>query len=784
MRQADGSDLLGANDARSASIGIIYVAPGDDRPSVLEAILMQDKLGRKQVAVVLPENSRAFQRPVDFDGLKNMRRGLKAEIIFVTSGVSGPAEFARQRRFTVYTSWDSYKSALRSELPDNGNAKKGPLLFNRNKPKLVPNAPAPAPLESFDEPAPLSPQPLAAPIMPVSVPPPIAAVPLDDDDDKAWDAPTPMVPFLAASGAEIVDSSLVADDEWVKPSQQSAQDAGPFVAPVVPIPEDEDAKPVRPRSKTGPIPIPIPISLPQTGASTKPLVPGARGTNGPASPPVRSGNTGKQAAIGAGAVGAGAAATFTATNRASVAGGAQPPIRGNVGGSGGGGGGRRSQRRSMRQLLAIALVILTLLLLAGIAFASPPGQSLIGHITGSTITATVTITPAHQPVSDSFVVTAVTGTPDPTAHQVQARIVSYTSPSGSGSAGATGSISGANATGTLTFINTGFGGVTINGGILTGKSGVPISFNGPLFIPVGSVSVRGIAVNVGVGGNVPQFDIAGTCCGSSNILVRNTTSFNGGRDPVPNSVITQNDITSATNKLISTLTPSAQTALQQQVRSGEQVVSNSLKCASNTPTANHNVGNQAKSVTVTGTVTCAEEAYDQKAGLDIAATALKAEAAKNPGVAYALVGNVVTNVTSATIVDAKNTVSLVIAAQGEWAYQFQDAILTGIKNKIAKESQSAAQADLQKTPGVLSATISISNGTTMPDVANITINVVKIPGLGLGGSPTPGSGSPTTAPGTPTSGTTPTGSPAITPTTGLGNGPSVTPTPAFTQTGS
>src|SRR5579864_6508475 len=130
MRQADGSDLLGANDPRSANIGIIYVAPGDDRSSVLEAILMQDKLGRHEVAVVLPENNRAFQRATDFDGLKNLRRGLKTEIIFVIPGAPGTADFARQRRFTVYTSLDNYISAVRAEPPDNGNVKKGLPLFN------------------------------------------------------------------------------------------------------------------------------------------------------------------------------------------------------------------------------------------------------------------------------------------------------------------------------------------------------------------------------------------------------------------------------------------------------------------------------------------------------------------------------------------------------------------------------------------------------------------------------------------------------------------------------
>ncbi|HEU0003002.1 MAG TPA: hypothetical protein VFQ36_18970, partial [Ktedonobacteraceae bacterium] len=485
---------------------------------------------------------------------------------------------------------------------------------------------------------------------------------------------------------------------------------------------------------------------------------GTLGAKGAASPPVRSGNTGKRAAVG---IGAASVAAFAATGQAPVAGGGLPPTRGNAGGGGGGG----PQRRSTRRLLAILLVVLTLLLLAGIAFASPMGQGLVGHITGTTVTATVTITPDFQKVSDKFVITAVTGTPDPKAQQVQARILSYTSPSGAGSADATGSIAGANATGTLTFANIG-NGVQISGGTLIGASGVPISF-GSFFLPFGSVNVQGTAVNQGRNGDIPALDINGSCCNDSNIRVRNDT-FGGGRDPVPNSIITQNDITSATNKLISSLTPAAQTSLQQQVRAGEQVVNKSLQCKPNTITADHNVGDQAKSVTVKGTVTCTEEVYDQKAALDVATTALKAEAAKNPGAGYALVGNVVTNVTSATVVNAK-TISLEVAAQGVWVYQFTDAILNSIKNKIAKEPESKALADVQQTPGVKSAEIKISSGTTMPDAANITINVVKIPGAS--GSPTPGSGSPT-----PTSSTTPASTPAITPTSGLGGGPPTTPT--------
>jgi len=225
--------------------------------------------------------------------------------------------------------------------------------------------------------------------------------------------------------------------------------------------------------------------------------------------------------------------------------------------------------------------------------------------------------------------------------------------------------------------------------------------------------------------------------------------------------------------LISKLTPTVRAALQQKVQSGEQVVSNSLKCMPNV-TPNESVGVRAKSVTVTGTVTCTEEVYDQVATLKILTDALKAEATKKLGAGFDLIGNVVPTVTS-TSVDARNTVTLDIAATGEWVYQFNDTILNALKAKIAKESKSLALADVKKVTGVSNVDISISDGgDMMPDVGNITIKIVPIPGLS--GSPTPGSGSPTTTPGSPTSGTTPTSSPTITATPGLGGGPPATPT--------
>src|SRR5260370_18569910 len=143
MRQGNGSDLLGLKDPRSTKIGIIYVGPNDDRKSVLAAILTQEKLGRKQIAIVLPENqqNKAFQRPQDFDDLKTVRRKQHAELIFVIPVDLGLAEFARQRRFSVYSSLESYTDALRAEpLPaETRKKRKKGRLFGLGK-KTVPLA--------------------------------------------------------------------------------------------------------------------------------------------------------------------------------------------------------------------------------------------------------------------------------------------------------------------------------------------------------------------------------------------------------------------------------------------------------------------------------------------------------------------------------------------------------------------------------------------------------------------------------------------------------------------
>ncbi|HLZ61769.1 MAG TPA: hypothetical protein VKR06_32915, partial [Ktedonosporobacter sp.] len=138
MRQGNGTDLLGVNDPRSASIGVIYVATNDDRKSVLAAIITQDKLGRKQVAVVLPQSNKAFQRPVDFDDLRSWRRKLHTQIVFIAPSGSGAAEHARRLRFPVYSSLETYTKSLN----EGEAAEKKHWLFGAVGPKPKPKPPA------------------------------------------------------------------------------------------------------------------------------------------------------------------------------------------------------------------------------------------------------------------------------------------------------------------------------------------------------------------------------------------------------------------------------------------------------------------------------------------------------------------------------------------------------------------------------------------------------------------------------------------------------------------
>lgn len=788
MRQGDGADLLGPNDPRSATIGVIYVAPDDDRQTVLTAILTQDKLSRKQVIVVLPEQNKAFQRPVDFDGLKYMRRGLKAQIVFVAPNGSGPAEFARQRRFPVYSSLESYSQSFNGAAPasepTNGSAKRGLFRFGR---KQEPTSPLPTTgsvnipqQESIhlisgtgehpdiagegnesigDNGAVASIAGLASGIGLTAFADEHNASTALENSEVDWNGQSPTDVGSQASGDTLSRSRPEQNGEkptrFSTSSPQNEMDQGPEI-----ITFSTTAS--RPKiTRKFPVPPVETAYVPNIAAASRTQMNGDG-----AAMSTSKGNTGKRAAVVAGA------AVGTAMKTRAAQGGGGPPPGGSSPGGPGGGGIGGSRRRS--RLLAILLVILTLLLIGGIAAAAiPGGLGSISHlIPGLSTTATVSITPKSQLVLNTYAIVAVTGTPDPNKREVASRILTATSATQSKTVNSTGSIAGTRAAGALTFLNSTGSNKTFGSVTLRGTSGVPVTFNGPItvFANPGFLTITGFAVNIGSAGNIRALDIVGPCC-TAGITVKNTGAFSGGQDPLPNSVVQQSDINGAADALTASLTPGTQSDLQKLVKTNEQVVPNTFKCSKSTFTANHVAGDRAPNVTVTVAITCKEEVYDQQAALTMATTLLRAQAGKDPGPAYALTGNVVTAVTKATVVDNKGTVSLLVSAQGVWVFQFIDAVKQDLANHIANKSEQDAKTYLLSQPGVSDVKITISSGTTLPDAAHITIEIVAIPGAtGTPTTGTPTSGTPTVTPGSPTVSPTGTATPSLTPTPTQGLG--------------
>jgi hypothetical protein len=168
MKQGNGAALFGADDPRGAAIGIIEAAPEDDRQSILTAILTQEKLRRKQTVVVLPEQSEAFHRPLDFKEFASALQDLQTELVFVLPANSSIIRMVRQYQYQVFLSLENYAQYARQFLnPPSPNEERPPEADET--PPTDQNAPPPVPIED-------------APTAPLAA---AAAVPVVNEEDAA-----------------------------------------------------------------------------------------------------------------------------------------------------------------------------------------------------------------------------------------------------------------------------------------------------------------------------------------------------------------------------------------------------------------------------------------------------------------------------------------------------------------------------------------------------------------------------------------------------------------------
>ena len=669
MKQSTGADLLGANDPRSTDIGLIYVSPTDDRQSVLSAILTQENFARKQIVIVLPERNNALNRSVDFDGLKEMRRELQAELVIVASPGSGPAEFARQRRFTVYPSLDAFTQTLRdiepepepTPAPDTLSKKRA----SRRKasgdapvaPVPLPSAPAPS---SQEEVSPAPSQPQSAQAMPALAP----------EDDATME-------FPLASPA--VNEALPSPPRSAEPEPQ----AGPATS--------------------------APSGGTTGGESAEEeqiiLIPPPSRVNPPAAYPLPAGPM-----------------TPVSSSRSPGSSSLAPSVYMTP----------TSARRPSRRWWLIAIPLLLLILLLAF-FAFEPLRDLVfvpkATVTITPIskdlkrTYTLTAVPGVPNPGQQQVQARLLYAVSPSGQKtVNASGLAHVP-----AVQATGILTFYNSLTTPQVVPAGTVFTGKSGIAIVNDIAVTIPAASPP--GEGSAAIPAHAIAGGANGNIPAFDLSNVPCCGGQVFVQNESAFNGGADAQSYTYVEQSDIDSASSALAATLTPGAQAQWMKQVRKNEQAVS-PPQCA---PSFNSDraPGEQAPTVTVDATVICTGEVYDRQDVSTQAANLLTTDPSLNPGPSFLPVGNIVTTVERATS-GPKNTLTLTVTAEGIWVYQFSDAQRQSLLRLITGKSQDDARTLLMKQQGVDKTSIQLygGNGTSLPsDMDQITLAILGVPGL-------------------------------------------------------
>ncbi len=391
---------------------------------------------------------------------------------------------------------------------------------------------------------------------------------------------------------------------------------------------------------------------------------------------------------------------------------------------------KRRRRTMSRRWRFIALIALIVLLIGGSA---PFLVSWLGTVLPAA-TATVTITPSSQHLTKSYTLSAVTGTPDASQQQVQARLLSFTTKAQSKTVQATGQEHQDATQAIGTVVITAYGEMVSGDWPITSNSGINVTFTIDSTISSGTHTYPAYAA-AGAKGNIPAHDLYGDWAWQDNPSQElfhsdNPQAFTGGQDAHDYTFVQQSDIDGASTPLVYQLTSDAQTAVQQQVQANEQFASAPV-CTPNIK-ANHKANDRVTSVTVTVTVTCKGEVYNAQAAQPIASGLLKGDAASQLGVHYALIGNMVIGKPQAVTTDEHGTVTLNVSAEGMWVYQFNESQKQQLAQLIAGKPLADAQALLLKQEGIRKVKFTSNGGwgSALPSAASdIKFTVVPVPGL-------------------------------------------------------
>jgi hypothetical protein len=329
---------------------------------------------------------------------------------------------------------------------------------------------------------------------------------------------------------------------------------------------------------------------------------------------------------------------------------------------------------------------------------------------------TITLLPKQQTVTTSATLPQ---------QDIQERLLPSISISQSGSLRTTGHghQDASQARGTITFYNGAFQSQTIPAGTeITGTSGVVVITDQTAFIPsanppsFGETTVLAHSVNYGVNGNIASLTINTTL--SASIFVKNTGQFTGGQDARNFSIVAQTDIARLTATIKTSLAQSMAGALKTNVQPQEQLYV--FPCMPSV-TPDHQPGDEATTVKVTVSETCAGAIYNSQKLQTIAAQLLTNKALAQIGAGYTVID------TSITKVKLNATTGIVaLTCQGTGVYQLSQHEQNQLKKLIAGKSKQEALQLILHTSGIQGAFIDgVDDSTPLPRNADfITLTVL------------------------------------------------------------
>jgi len=261
------------------------------------------------------------------------------------------------------------------------------------------------------------------------------------------------------------------------------------------------------------------------------------------------------------------------------------------------------------------------------------------------------------------------------------------------------------ATGTLTFYNGLFTTQIIPiGTVFTGADGILVATDETITIPKASppqfaeATVTAHTLTTGNQSNIVADDINTTV--SNGVLVKNS-QFSGGRDARDFQAVAQSDLNSLTAKLQQQLTQAITHLFL--LRSGEAL--QTTTCTFKT-TPNHQIGEEAREVTVNASKTCEGIAYSQD---DLQQKATAVFTTTRPGRNYLLEGDIQINVTS--------VLPFTVSLHGLWVYHLSQDYEQFLAERIAGDTPAQARAYLLKTGSV--SRVTISQTQNLPDFYHI-----------------------------------------------------------------